>query len=501
MGALVRGVRRGSAGVILASTLLLSACGSTVQTPGALAPTGASDRAREVDLGIPGGAPTSRTPGGPTATSGRDVVGPARPLASAGQSAVARIGTPMLLGVLSYSLSAVNEGANAGGVYTSGGSVSSMQDVIKSLVDHYNKNGGMAGRRLRYVEYVGRLTDPSYQNSMEAACAKFTQDNHVDVVITLIGNLFIDNYEACLAKARVPNIEEYNAGGTDDKGYATYPTLFTVGTVSINRRITAVLTGLTRDGMLSPRNKLGVIVEDCPHNRRAYAATFEPQARRLGLSVVRRDVSCFLGFGDVGAFESQVSAAVLPFRAAGVDRVTFVSGLEGLALLAFTKQASSQGYAPWYALSSASGIGGDPGDGSGNYPREEMARMVGVGWQPDYDLTADVQASQATRRCRALFAAEGVSGSTKADFALLDQVCAPFFFLEDGMKRSNGRSDGASLVAALEGLGTAHVSPFNLAGATLYDATHHDGPTHFAIFRYQTGCSCFRYSSKPARLA
>jgi ABC-type branched-subunit amino acid transport system substrate-binding protein len=446
--------------------------------------------------GLPGTVPAAApldTEGAAAAAPGGSVpVSPGSPGSLPGQAGAGAVTTPFVLGVIdqpSLSETAATIGSDVQQNV-------SYQDAVRALVQNYNAHGGIAGRRIKLVEYTMEATDASWDTEFEAACAKFTQDTHVDAVITAIGGFFSDSYETCLSKAGAIDIEAYTIGAVDDDTYARYPRLFTVGAITVNRKISGMLNVLTSRGHLSKANKIGVIVEDCSYNVRAFNATFVPLARRLGLSIVRRDIGCLRGFNGLGAFASQVSANVLPFRTDGVDRVMFVSGFEWYALASFSQTAHSQQYAPFYALSSAT----QPGANISNYPKDDLPRMTGVGWLPDTDLTADPVTSSATRRCRSIFTSLKIVVSTKADRATVDVVCDAFFLLEAGLTASKGHAREA-LVSGLESLGTSYVSPYSLTGATRYDEQRHDGPRTFSVFTYKTSCSCFTYVSRPAALA
>jgi len=222
-----------------------------------------------------------------------------------------RVGDPLVVGVLDFSSNTAAVAAIGGKTVTS----VSADTAVQELVKYYNARGGISGRPLRLVEYTENSGDASYDADEEAACARFTQDNRVPVVISM-GQQWSDSYLTCLAKAGVVDIETHSQTGADRQGYATYPGMVSVAGIMVNRRVSAVLTGLAGRGFLTPKHRIGALVEDCPFNERAYATTFLPAAKRLGLTVIRRDVDCLTGFSGVADFESQVAAAVTPVSAA-----------------------------------------------------------------------------------------------------------------------------------------------------------------------------------------
>jgi ABC-type branched-subunit amino acid transport system substrate-binding protein len=72
-------------------------------------------------------------------------------------------------------------------------------DTPKAIVDYLNKHGGVGGRQLAAVYYKADSAADS-STSGQRACAKFTEDNRVDVVIDSLGN---DVLSACLLQKGV----------------------------------------------------------------------------------------------------------------------------------------------------------------------------------------------------------------------------------------------------------------------------------------------------------
>ncbi|MCW2545471.1 MAG: hypothetical protein JWM40_3023, partial [Frankiales bacterium] len=347
---------RRSSWLLVTALIATTACGTTVPLSQVSQPAGAGgDGLGAAPTGISPTAdgPTLPGAGGPTAATGLPTSVPAgstAPPDSTGGSVPtgpSAVHGPLKLGILdakSPAAAASATGAqNAAGVDPAA--------LTRAFVRYYNAHGGMAGRKIDPVEYTIDPTALNYETELSAACARFTQDNHLPLVISQTGNVFSGNYENCLTKAGVTNLEVAN-GAPDAQALKSYPRLFTTAAPTIDRRVTAQLRGLTGTGLLTRSTPVGVIVENCPENARAYSSTIAPLARSLGLSLTRRDVNCVTGFADAGAFFTQVGSAVLPFNTAGISRVLFVTSLEVAALQAFENQAQGQGYAPSYVLSS-----------------------------------------------------------------------------------------------------------------------------------------------------
>ena len=368
-------------------------------------------------------------------------------------------------------------------------------ELTRAFLRYYNEHGGMAGRKLEPVEYTIDPTSASYENDLSAACARFTQDNHVRLVVSQTGNIFSGNYESCLTKAGVTNLEVAN-GAPDERSLKAFPRLYTIGSPTVDRRVTAQLRGLTKTGLLTRTTKIGVIVEDCPDNTRAYEQTVAPVARSLGLTLVRRDVDCIAGFNDAGSFFTQVGSAVLPYRSGGVSRVMFMTSFELAAVQAFENQAQAQGYAPSYALSSISSTAVQ----GGQYSAEAQRRMFGVGWIPVLDTTG-IPKTPGAKRCLDIAASEGQTINGQGDYAFLLQICDLFAVLDAALVAARGSDEPAAFSAGLGAAMTSYQSPSVLGGRLRLGAKAHDGPPVFAAFGYAGSCSCFRYIGNPAALA
>jgi hypothetical protein len=370
------------------------------------------------------------------------------------------------------------------------------QTLSRAFIGYLNAHGGIAGRKLKAVEYTQDPNSGDYENDMQTACARFTQDNKVNVVLrAVLGGVTPENYEECLTKAGVTSLEMSYAAG-DTTLLSRHSRLFNVSAPSVDRRERAVLTGLARSGYLSSRNTIGVLVEDCAENQRAYKSTFVPVARSLGLKTQVRTVGCLGGFSDVGAFSAQVQSAVLPFRSAGVDRVTFLSVWESLMLLFFETGAANQGWRPSYAVSSNAAIGST----HGQYTNEQLARVRGIGWAPNSDTGSTVTNATA-KRCVAMARSQGVSPQTQGDTGLLLLVCDLFLVYKASVEAAGGHDDAVRLAAGLAVASKTYLSAAVLGGRLQLGPGRQDAPTQVAEFGYVGACSCFRYVSGPRSLS
>lgn len=495
--------------VTVLAAVVTTACGTTVPSTQVPSAVGAGAGLGPAAPGAPGaGAPIDGQgspslgddptgtggPSAPRAPSGAGVTttsaGAGAPAGAGSSPASAALG-PLQIGVLDA------ESPAAAASATGAGSAAGVDpaELTRAFLRYYNDRGGMAGRELQPIEYTIDPTSASYENDLSAACAKFTQDNDVRIVVSQTGNIFSGNYESCLTKAGVTNLEVGN-GAPDDSSLTMFPRLYTTASPTVDRRVTAQLRGMTKTGLLTRSTKVGVIVEDCPDNTRAYDRTVVPLAKSLGLTLVRRDVDCVTGFSDAGSFFTQVGSAVLPFNSDGVSRVLFMTSFEVAAFQAFENQAQTQAYRPSYVLSSIASTAVQ----AGQYSADAQQRMFGVGWIPVLDTTGIPQTAGA-KRCLGIARDQGQQINGQGDYAFLLQICDLFAVLDAALLAASGSDEAAPFAAGLDTAMKTFQSANVLGGRLRLGSRAHDGPPVFAPFGYVGSCSCFRYTTSPAELA
>lgn len=400
--------------------------------------------------------------------------------------------TPIQIGMLvSPSSAAAQAGLGSDEAASSGfGS----EATFKALVRYYNKQGGLGGRRIVPVIYNANASNTSYEIDASAACARFTQDYHVAAVISATGDFWSDNYTSCLTKARVPHLL-LSFGSTDTKGFADNPSMFTTSTISVDARLTAMVQTMVAAKELRRGDTVGVIVEVCPFNERAYSRTLEPLAKREGLILNRRDIDCITGYSDAGKAIAQVQASVLPYSTQAITKILPLSGWETSVVDFFEKQAQTQEYRPTYFVSSAAQMASQ----QSNFTASALGRIVGTGWMPTTDVATD-KPSPTTVGCRKILASEGITAQNRADQYLVDASCDPFRYLDAALRASNGTTGQAVLTAALESLGGRVPSSVTYGSSNGWGAQRHFAPQRADLFRYQVGCSCFQYQSRPVLL-
>lgn len=492
--------RRIFLGLMLAA---VTGCGSTVQLQGSGSLDGISSGGLDIGQNV-AQAPeaTVRTEEAsrpaPTASAAPDVI-PREDSTSdsglggttTGPSAAAATLAPVRVGFL-----AAGTGSSAqSAIGRDPGASNDGVAMLKGMVNYFNAHGGLAGHKITPVYVFIDALSTDWETQAQSACATLTQDNRVDAVISIQNNYYSTTFTPCIQKAGIPNIALL-VGGVDDVELSKYSTLISPVAPSINRRFKALINGLTRNGFLAPKNKIGVIVEDCPQNNRAYATTVEPMLSAAKIPHLKRTINCAQGFGDAAGIIAAFGNSVLPFKAAGVDRVMLVTGFEQLGSGTFEKQAKSQSYYPSYALTSTSSVGVN----DMQMPDGSLSRVQAVGWSPVRDVTTLEPGNANTKRCLSMLKPYRVSGD-RANLKEMEGICDGFFILEAALAKTGGSAAAASILRAVGQLGSAFQSATALSGLTQVTSSRRDGPQNFAVSTYRASCVCFAYSTKPAPLA
>ena len=205
---------------LLGALVLLAGCGSTVQYSGSASVTTGGD----TGLGGPVAVGQSGTGGGASpAVPGQGGTAPAGTTGStaAGSGQVPVGGAPTAVPLpgggpetgLGFTKDTIKIGyataddynAFAGSLGINGVTASGDPKVqMQAVVNDINKRGGLLGRKIVLVPHdyntAQTVNDPASAN--QAACADWTEDNHVFAVV--LAPIIEDTLLSCLAKARTP---------------------------------------------------------------------------------------------------------------------------------------------------------------------------------------------------------------------------------------------------------------------------------------------------------
>jgi ABC-type branched-subunit amino acid transport system substrate-binding protein len=363
---------------------------------------------------------------------------------------------PIKVGIL-YT---VNDAAEGAGI--DNGDTISPAEVVRAFVKSYNASGGIGGRRIEAIYRNLNSASNNYEGGMQAACAAFTEDNEVEVVLNGVG-YYSETLMTCLAKASVPVLSG-DWIGPDRHDAKRFPLMITPATLLGEDRVTAVVKHSKAAAYLRSTDRIGVVVEDCPVDQRIFANGLEPAISSSGLKIAHTfDVACFESIQDYAQQTSQMSSAVLQFRQRNVNRVMFVSqGAEANLAFAFSTVAESQGWHPGYALSSVAA----PVALALNMPAGQLANVRGVGWLPLVDSSDPKQTppTPTGARCLERMKREGITPASNTDHVFIYGACETFSLYDAILRTSAGDARPGAVVAAVKAIGSRYVAAMTIGG-------------------------------------
>lgn len=520
--------------VAVACLLAATACGSTVQlTSGEVPANGSAATGDGLGLGSGGQSGGGRVTGGSAAGSGSSggSLGGAGAAAggqgvggqsgTAGGGAVASTGSG---GTSSGQGPAVRSGGGSievGFIYTTGrgaaaaalgaaGVTSGDEEAQwKVLVSYVDAHGGLAGHQIKPVFYG--ISDSSSQTSSseaQAACSKFTDDNHVALAMTSFE--VADNFYSCMQQHGIPTLVSLES--TDgSQQFQSLPLHFEPSTLNLDRQAASLASTVRSDGYLKASGKLsqpklGIFTFDHP-GFASGAQVLLSDLQHAGANISSKDVveAPWPNSGsDASGIATSASDAVLRFRNDGVNHVLILDA-NGLLSFLFMEQASSQGYRPRYALTSQSSgthLAGLLGKSTAN---SQLAGAVGIGWIPVLDVPFVNYGLQygnsTTKLCVQLMKSKGQSqglSSPGAELVALGQ-CDDLLAMRQAMARIHGTVTGSSMLGGVNALGGSYAPALTFADRL--DSQQHDGVATIRDMAYSAGCTCFRYTSGPKSAA
>jgi hypothetical protein len=494
-----RGRHRAAVALLAVS---LAGCGSTAQVRNTLTPYGGqSGLGAQAGQGVaPGATPST------SAAGGTDGLGPLAPGTAGGSSGTGRQGStggtvvPRTPGAVGRNTSPISIGivltgtSNAEKFGVSMGNTLSEENIDRALVAALNAHGGLNGRTIVPVFARTDTGSNNWETDFSAACATFTQDNHVVAVLGYVFNYF-SSFESCLASHGIPHL---NTGFNipDAQELRPFPLHVALDVPTIDRRTLIKLEMGVADGILTSASRIGVLRDTCPGTGRSFDQVFMPTARRLHLNVVKDiSISCPNGQADSGAAVQAVQSAVLQFASGKVDRVIFPATSEGPALLLFSLSAESQRYRPQYVVTSLGNLEAV----KGYLPAAQRENTHGYGWMPTQDVppAAYPKPNPLQARCLALLKSKQVVPVAGPDFYYAYNICEAFFVYELALRSTGGASQGSGVIAAVKALGTSFASLTN-DGGSAFATSLPDAPRAARRLVWAGTCSCFQYTG-PSR--
>ena len=395
--------RRGVPFVAILLSLVLTACGSTLEESGVDSAAGGGDSGLSAAGGADGagasnggldavagaegaavggatglaggtgaeaGAPTSESNGGASSGSAGAPTGPS----VTGGASTATTG-PIKLGLIVVDNTKIaatfgREGTDA---------TKPTDDFIKYL----NKTGGFAGRQIAPSYYKVDGTQDASTVGQEA-CEQFKE---AKAELVLVGDGVWDVLYACLARAGVM-VVNFGVLALDGVDVARFRNRLLPNAMRMDRLYGANMKISAQRGLLKRGDVLGILREDCIAQQRIMKNTMLPLAEEMGVKVVEGTHGCVQNLAaDIGPVTRDIQREVLRFSQEGVTKVIFLSAAEAFALSRFSNTASQQRYYPKYLVTSTAYPYTNSRDGATiNIAKDALPNVYGVGYLQMFDV-------------------------------------------------------------------------------------------------------------------
>lgn len=489
---------------LVASCLVLAACGSTVQLRGTaatataagdgLSPAAGSSLGPTVGAGtLPGdGLSTTGTRSSGSTGAGSGSANVAVPGSTgstgAGGGSTARAAGPVEIGFFVVK----DVGKQAAALGYSGLSTGDGATQAKAAATLINSHGGFGGHRVTPVIYALDSTG-DYNSQYQAACSVFFDDHRAKAIVSMF---LVDNLTQCAKKHGAP-IVDASVNSTSRSLLTANPLLAISDMMPIEDAATNLTAGLIAQGWFKPLTateqvKIGLITHDNPEYAGAQGSV-AAELRRAGLQLTDTFLMPYpQDNSSIGSASSQGQAAALRFRSDGVNRVVAVDH-NGFGLSWFAIGAASQGYYPKLGMSTLS----EPSVEPAVLTPQQLAGSRGIGWAPfmDTDPARQPATSARTGLCLQAMRNAGQDTSTAASRLGALGICDGTWLLADTWH--GGDLTGDAFLQGLAGLGTGYQSAVTFG--TDFRRSHAGASTYRAI-HYEAGCNCFLYTGAPTRL-
>lgn len=367
-------------------------------------------------------------------------------------------------------------------------------DVSRALVNWFNERGGIAGRRVEIVLHETNPVNGSFAQQAQAACATFTQDNEVFVVMSsAVGG--DDSMLHCLAERNQPLIEG-NLWLFDEPYYNNYRgILYQPARMMADRWVRTYVDGLEEIGYLQDgREGLGLLRFNAPVFERMANNVLKPRLQQLGYSLADEVVvQSPKGVGDFVGMANELNAAVLRMKANDVTHLMFLEN-NGIAAFFFFGQAESQGFNPRYAFNSLDIMG----TMENNADPAQLENSVGISFYPPSDLNGDrdhLGNNPNLLLCEQIMRDAGLL--TTGYYT--QPRCDAFFFLAAALENAPALTK-EGLLAGVEALGTSYRGSMAPHGHTRFGRGDYDGVNSWLPVAYRMGCECFVHTGDVRRL-
>lgn len=352
-----------------------------------------------------------------------------------------------------------------------------------AALEAINSVGGIAGRKVVPVTYhynaANYFSAAGRQQEEQGACATYTEDNHVFAFSGSGTEIML----ACAANAKTPWIPTlYHLRLTDQRVRSIWNYYYDPAGITSDRANRALALFLLANDVFGREAKIGLMVEDIPDQVQG-AQAMKPALTAAGLNPVVE-----IRYPD--AIESPWSSYVLQLQAAGVTNVVWtVQSSQILPAVFMMQAAENQTYRPSWAFGTDMTISGLLGY---NAPPEQLAGVVGMGWQPSPDV-ADSSPESVHSPTATICDAAARKRNQVVEWAR--SQCEWLFFLRTALQHTNELSV-AGLASGVAAMGEGFGSLMTIGGRTSF-ADRHDGVTTVRLVVYDRDLERFKYDTGP----
>jgi len=491
--------------VALAATALVSACGTTVSMPpgstqaggDALSvPSAAAQQggATGPQSTVPGTAPGSGNSGlttgnGSTATT--DLTSPGGAGTGTGAQHTATINPklpPIQIGT--YYLQGGGAALAAAGF--AGVVIPDNKPLFDAMVKYLNAHGGLGGRRIEPVEYKYTSNgDPHAEDA--AACADFTQDHHVYLVVGGISSGAGD-LPACLTKHGVPLIGA-NLGGDAQYFAQNHQFIYEPGQANFTLGLSTLVNTLAGKHFFSAGDKVGVVQYEGPVYDRAVDDGLVAALAQHGMKLTDRVRVTSNTDNSVIAHDS--ASAVLKFSTEGINRVFFMAP-GGAVATYFMQTASTQHWHPHYGIWSAD----SPYILAITAAKDQLVNSSGIGYQPGLDVAGSQDPTATTpqaKACLKFWASLGQSDNSGLNSPLKRAMCDGFnTMLRAVAFNTHTLTSTVALEAGYNAIGAGYAPAATFLMRIAPGG--HDEANGYRDLVYGASCSCYSYTGPTVRL-
>jgi hypothetical protein len=351
---------------------------------------------------------------------------------------------------------------------------------IRTLVDHVNANGGVAGRNVvPVIKVFDALRDTPATE--EQLCREFTEDDQVFAVV-LLGQ-FQENARPCYAAKQTLMIDQSLFPVETEDYESLAPYLWQPGLPEYGKLFRGLAVALVETEFLTTDTTLGIVGIDTEQNRRVFDRDLLPVLNELGKQA---EVVTWVDPTSSATLQAGQQEAVLSFKEAGVDRVVVVGGSRLLAFLLTI--AIPENYFPRYAVTTF-----DNPDYNVRETPEAMIGSVGISVLPGFDI-ADGQLpfpnpESDEQRCLDVLATGGHTFESRANARQATLYCDGLFLLQEATAGVTGSLTAEVVGAGVVALGDDWVGAANYAAG--FSAGSYDGATGYRVMRFDETCLCF----------